>query len=404
MAVTPYRDESKTMTVPGTLSTETATPPSAPDNIDPALLIPDQHPVQLRRNRARRQTVMRTIVLGAVLLFFFLPLLSMLIFSVRFPLSGEWTGYVWKTIFPGESASATGVNLEPLLEGLFATLKLAVFTVVLMLVLLVVCTPLHLFWPAVGAGRWWPRVFLAGVGMIAGLHIRVRGQRARGALLLANHVTWLDIPALSHVTGTAFVAHDGLAAFPFLKWLCEMNDTVFIARHDRGSVATQVQQVRAAIVDHGCLTLFPEGTTSDGTRVLPLKSSLIGAVHQALGEDNAEITVWPLAIAYTGRRGIPGGRIGRSSLAWYGDTELAPHLAEVLNGGPLDVVLTWGEPIRMGHAVSRKEAARLAEKSLKQALATAVTGRLPEGEATAPFSPPSSGRRESGAILNDRTS
>ena len=136
MAVTPYRDESKTMTVPGTLSTETATPPSAPDNIDPALLIPDQHPVQLRRNRARRQTVMRTIVLGAVLLFFFLPLLSMLIFSVRFPLSGEWTGYVWKTIFTGESASATGVNLEPLWEGLFATLKLAVFTVVLMLVLL----------------------------------------------------------------------------------------------------------------------------------------------------------------------------------------------------------------------------------------------------------------------------
>jgi lyso-ornithine lipid O-acyltransferase len=123
------------------------------------------------------------------------------------------------------------------------------------------------------------------------------------------------------------------------------------------------------------LVLFAEGTTGDGTRILPLKSSLIGAVHHALGADNAEITVWPLSIAYIGRRGIPGGRFGRAHLAWYGDTELMPHLVDILNGGPLDVILSWGEPIRMGHAVSRKEAARLAEKSLKQALALAVTGR-----------------------------
>ena len=69
--------------------------------------------------------------------------------------------------------------------------------------------------------------------MIAGLHLRIEGRPHKGALHLANHVSWLDIPALAHATGTAFVAHDGLAAFPFLKWLCEMNDTVFIARHDR---------------------------------------------------------------------------------------------------------------------------------------------------------------------------
>ena len=152
------------------------------------------------------------------------------------------------------------------------------FRIVLMLVMLVVCAPLNLLWRLVGAGRWWPRVFLSSIGMIAGLHLKVEGKPAKGALLLANHVSWLDIPALAHVTGSAFVAHDGLAAFPFLKWLCEMNDTVFIARTDRSSIAVQVQQVRAAMAERGTLTLFPEGTTSDGTGLLPFKSSLLSAL------------------------------------------------------------------------------------------------------------------------------
>lgn len=149
----------------------------------------------------------------------------------------------------------------------------------LMIALLVLCTPLHLMWRAMDAGRWWPRVFLSGIGQIAGLHIRIEGRPHRGALILANHVSWLDIPALAHATGSAFVAHDGLTAFPLLKWLCEMNDTVFIARHDRASIARQVEQVRAAMAERGSLTLFPEGTTSDGTALLAFKSSLLSATE-----------------------------------------------------------------------------------------------------------------------------
>ena len=182
---------------------------------------------------------------------------------------------------------------------------LIAFRLILMVLVLVACTPLHLMWRAVGAGRWWPRVFLSAIGTIAGLHIRVEGRPARGALLLSNHVSWLDIPALAHATGTAFVAHDGLAAFPFLKWLCEMNDTVFIARTDRSSVAAQVQQVRAAMDQRGSLTLFPEGTTSDGTGLLPFKSSLLSALAPL--PDGA--VVQPVLLAYEDAAGI----------AWVGD-------------------------------------------------------------------------------------
>jgi 1-acyl-sn-glycerol-3-phosphate acyltransferase len=66
---------------------------------------------------------------------------------------------------------------------------------------------------------------------------------------------------------------------PLLKWLCQMNDTVFVARHDRRSVARQVEDVRTAIRDTGALTIFPEGTTSDGTGLLPFKSSLLSALE-----------------------------------------------------------------------------------------------------------------------------
>ena len=125
-----------------------------------------------------------------------------------------------------------------------------------------------------------PRFFLGGIAVIAGVRLRSRGEKVhRGAFLLSNHVSWLDIPAIAATTGSAFVGHDGLASMPLLKWLCKMNDTVFVARHDRKSVARQVEDVRTAIRDTGALTIFPEGTTSDGTGLLPFKSSLLSALE-----------------------------------------------------------------------------------------------------------------------------
>lgn len=124
-----------------------------------------------------------------------------------------------------------------------------------------------------------PRLFFAGVNLIVGLRIVARGaQLRRGVFIIANHVSWLDIPALGAVTGTAFVANDGLVAHGWLHWLCRLNDTVFVARHDRSSVARQVEQVREAIGENGALAIFPEGTTSDGTGFLPFKSSLLSAL------------------------------------------------------------------------------------------------------------------------------
>jgi 1-acyl-sn-glycerol-3-phosphate acyltransferase len=187
------------------------------------------------------------------------------------------------------------------LGRLTIVLRLAV-----MLAWLIGCILLYYLWRALPRSNPWPRIFLGGIAWLAGIDVRTDGPRApRGTLFLANHVSWIDIPAMAGATGTAFVAHDGLAGVPFVHWLCRMNDTVFVARHDRTSVARQIEQVREAIKDTGALTIFPEGTTSDGADLLPFKSSLLAAVDPL----PAGITVQPVWLDY-GAEG-PG-------IAWVG--------------------------------------------------------------------------------------
>ncbi len=176
----------------------------------------------------------------------------------------------------------------------FPAYLLVAFRIVLMLLLMAICVPLHYLWRLLGLNRMWPRVFLSGIGMIAGLDLHRHGKRVPGALLLSNHVSWLDIPALSHAANSAFIAHDGLAQFGLLKWLCDMNDTVFIARHKRTDVSRQADDIRAALAHDSTLTLFPEGTTSDGTGIIPFKSSLLGAL-EPLPKD---AVVQPVALVY----------------------------------------------------------------------------------------------------------
>jgi 1-acyl-sn-glycerol-3-phosphate acyltransferase len=148
-----------------------------------------------------------------------------------------------------------------------------------MCLLLPAIVPLHYAWRPFTEHSPWPRIFLQGVTRILGLRIELRGARVkRGAFLVANHVSWLDIPAIGGLTGTAFVAHDGLTANRLLHWLCRLNDTVFIARHRRASISRQVEQIRQALRETGALTVFPEGTTSDGTQIPPFKSSLLSAL------------------------------------------------------------------------------------------------------------------------------
>jgi len=162
-----------------------------------------------------------------------------------------------------------------------------------------IVVPIHLLFRLAGQPGLVPPTYLAGLGWIAGLQLAVEGKPRRHALLLANHLSWLDILALAAASRTAFVGHIGLAGNPGLKWMCEQNGTLFITRDRRHTVAEQVAQIRGGLGKRR-LTIFPEGTTGDGRELLPFKSALLSAV----GDLPAGIPVQPVALVYDDAQGI----------------------------------------------------------------------------------------------------
>ncbi len=212
-----------------------------------------------------------------------------------------------------------------------------------------------------------PSVFLRLVAAIAGIRLRTTGARPRRhdtCILLSNHVSWLDIPALAGASGCAFVAHDGLASIGPLRWLCELNDTVFVARHDRRSVARQVEQVRTALAEAGSLALFPEGTTSDGTGLLPFKSSLLSALDGGKERDTPTeletIPIQPIWLDY-GRQA--------SDIAWIGEEPgLANALRILARWRPIPLTVHFLAPLTSDELANRKTIVQAARARILDAM------------------------------------
>jgi len=156
--------------------------------------------------------------------------------------------------------------------------------------------------------------------------------------------------------------------------------TIFIDRARRASTASVNETVAARLAAGDLIVLFAEGTTGDGNRVLPFRSSLVGAARAALQAEGARvdrIRLQPLAVTYPRRNGLPVVRGERPEIAWYGDMELAPHLALFAANGPLDVHIAWGPPILFEAGTDRKHATAMAEIAVRRAVGASVTGRTP---------------------------
>jgi len=199
-----------------------------------------------------------------------------------------------------------------------------------------------------------PPLFLGAMGRVAGLRVRTEGTPRRGALFLANHESWLDILALAGTSRAIFVAHSGLAVHGGLKWLCDQNDTVFITRDRRGSVAAQVEQVRQALSDRP-LVIFPEGTTNDGTGVLPFRSSLLSAVEPLAHK----VPIQPVALDYADAAGI----------AWFGDEPGMDNVRRILaRRGRIELTIRFLEPLAGEALADRKAMTAAAQAAIAEAL------------------------------------
>lgn len=207
---------------------------------------------------------------------------------------------------------------------------------------------------------------------ILGMRYGVRGtpMRHRGAVV-SNHVSWLDIFALNACQTVYFVAKSEVARWPFIGWLARATGTAFIARDPRAAKAQQAlfeDRIRAG---HK-LMFFPEGTSTDGLRVLPFKSTLFAAFYSH-GLDQI-MQIQPVSLVYE----APKGRCDRF-YGWWGDMNFASHLLKVLaqfRQGSVTVV--FHDPVAVDALPSRKELARLCEEAVRASVVAAL-GARPQG-------------------------
>lgn len=247
------------------------------------------------------------------------------------------------------------------------------------------------------AGRipmWWHRIALA----LLRVRVLERGRpaEARPLLILSNHVSWLDISVIGSRMPLSFIAKAEVAGWPVFGLFARLQRTVFVDRTRRTDTGRVTSAIAVRLGRGDPMVLFPEGTSTNGSEVLPFRSALVGAARQTLADDRTladerplageqgstgtdgagqRAMVQPLSIAYTRLAGLPMGRIKRPLVAWYGDMDLAPHLLALMAGPPVDVELSWGEPIPFGPGTDRKSVTAKAEDEVRAMTMAALTGR-----------------------------
>ena len=248
------------------------------------------------------------------------------------------------------------------------------------LVVTLALLPLHLVCLAFGLSAWRriPRYWHRAVCFLLGIRIRVHGtpEPRRPLMIAANHASWKDILVLGATLDVTYVAKDEVRAWPVFGWLARLQRTIFIAREEKRKVGVQANEIAQRLLGGEIVVLFPEGTTSDGNRLMPVKSSLFGAASAAVPHvPEREVHVQPVAIAYTGVHGLPMGRYHRPIAAWPGDIELLPHLTGILREGAIDVDVSFGDSVTFTAISNRKQNALAIETALRRMLARRLWGR-----------------------------
>jgi 1-acyl-sn-glycerol-3-phosphate acyltransferase len=213
-----------------------------------------------------------------------------------------------------------------------------------------------------------------------GIRITMIGKpiQDRGVLMVGNHSSYLDILIISSIARVSFVGRSDVADWPLFGTMAKLQETIFVIRSKRSRAGESRDIIRERLREGDALVLFPEGTSTDGNRVIAFKSSLMGAAEARMGADPTGVVhtvpVQPFTIAYVGMHGMPLGREDRPFYAWYGDMELLPHLWEGLKAGPLDVVVEFHPPVAVDGIGGRKKIAALAEETVRSGLRRALSG------------------------------
>lgn len=201
---------------------------------------------------------------------------------------------------------------------------------------------------------------------ILGLERRVIGKLATGArpvMFVANHSSWLDIASLGSVLNASFVSKGEVENWPVIGTMAKTARTVFVSRN-RSSTGRERDEIRTRLDEGDNLILFPEGTSSDGARVLPFRSAFFAV---AAGETTPLFQ--PVSVVYDQLAGLPALSSTRPIFAWYGDMELMPHLWCLAQWRSFRVTILLHPPLDPAAFANRKELALAAHKAVAEGAA-----------------------------------
>ncbi len=224
--------------------------------------------------------------------------------------------------------------------------------------------------------------------LCAGLGVKVRRHgtlcSAPKRLIVANHVSWLDIPVMGSLGPMSFLAKKEVGDHPMGRQLVAMQGVVYVDRQRRTAIPAVNARMVEAMRAGAAVVLFPEATTGDGNRLLRFRSSHFEAIRLAACSDNEGPTViQPVYLHYSSIAGLPTARWQRPRIAWYGDMAFLPHFLQYFRGVGVTCDVYCGHPLRVLPDLDRKTAARLTEAAVRELSAKARSGNqaiLPEGE------------------------
>ncbi len=200
------------------------------------------------------------------------------------------------------------------------------------------------------------RLYWAALCRLIGLRVRVVGTQARqvdrrAVVFASNHSSWLDVLVLGGSLEACFVAKAEVGGWPLVRTVARLGRTVFVSRRARDT-GRERDAMRQRLGDGDNLILFPEGTSSDGSRVLPFRSAFFSIVDAVEGQGRPMIQ--PVSVVYDQLAGLPTGRASRPVFAWYGDMDLGSHSWRLLQLRGLRATVLLHAPIDPAGYASRK--------------------------------------------------
>lgn len=181
-------------------------------------------------------------------------------------------------------------------------------------------------------GRSWSiRTFARGLLVVCGIRLRADnpGPIPAPALMVANHVSWLDIFVVHALQPVTFIAKSEIRSWPVIGTLVSASGTLFIERGNRAAIPLVISQAQIRFQQNERVMFFPEGTTTDGQSLLKFHSSLF-----VLAEREPSLPVVPVSIAYSSDR-----------TAYIGDMTLLGSMVAILSGPTVEARLQIQAPL-----------------------------------------------------------